>query len=354
MDYINIAEYIEDLKFCLSQIKSCESFLTGKTILITGTTGLIGSFLADVFIQYNRTHNNKINIISISRNEERTKERFSYIKKNDGIVFIYQDISETLNYPFTKIDFIIHAASNSDPKSFADEPIATIAANTIGTVNLLELAKKYNSKMVFLSSREVYGLVPGKTIYAEHDYGLIDFNQLRSAYPESKRAGELLCKSYYDEYKTGVSIARLGYVYGPSITSTDSKVIAQFFHNAVNGKDIILKSKGEQRRTYIYLADAVNGILHILFGMDTAGEVYNIGNSHSVISISNLADLVAETGNVKKVMELPDSEETKSWSPEQDVMLDYSKLEQLGWFPSTGIETGIKKTFAILKKVRHG
>jgi nucleoside-diphosphate-sugar epimerase len=203
-----------------------------------------------------------------------------------------------------------------------------------------------------LSSREAYGLVDKKLIYDEQDYGLIDFNKTRSAYPESKRVGELLCKSYYSEYGTNVSVARLGYVYGPSITATDSKVIAQFLRSAVNGEDIILKSRGDQRRTYIYLADTVNGILHILSNKNTAGEVYNIANSHSIISIADLADLVAKTGNVKKIMKIPDLEETKGWSSEQDVLLNCDKLEQLKWSPVTGLEAGIRKTLAILKKNR--
>jgi nucleoside-diphosphate-sugar epimerase len=350
MNHIDIPEYIDDLDLCLSKI-SQNIELNGKTILITGATGLIGSFIVDIFIKYNRTHNRKVNIVSISRNEEITRIRFSYVKKDDNVFFIYQDIAEITNFQFKKIDFIIHAASNSDPKSFSENPVSTISANTIGTVNILEMAKKYNSKMVFLSSREVYGLVKGKKIYDESDYGLIDFNQIRSVYPESKRVGELFCRSYFHEYKTAVSIIRLGYVYGSTFTLKDSKVIAQFFRNAVHGNNIVIKSRGIQKRTYIYLTDAVNGILQILFNKFTIGDVYNIANSDSVITISELADIIARTGNVKKILEIPTNDEVKAWSPEQDVLISHDKLERLGWSPVIGIENGIKKTFEILRKL---
>jgi nucleoside-diphosphate-sugar epimerase len=348
---MDIPEYTEDLDLCLSKINRSID-LKGKTILITGTTGLIGSFIVDVFIQYNRTHTGKINIVSISRNEKITRIRFPYVKKNDNIIFIYQDIAESINYLFKGIDFIIHAASNSDPKSFFENPVSTISANTIGTANILELARKYKSRMVFLSSREVYGLVKGKTIYEESDYGLIDFNQIRSVYPESKRTGELFCRSYYHEYKTAVSIIRLGYVYGPTITPKDSKVIAQFFYNAVHGNDIILKSRGTQKRTYIYLMDAVNGILHVLFNKVTIGNVYNIANSNSVITISELADIIARIGNVQKILKIPNNEEVTAWSPEQDVLINHNKLERLGWSPIIGIEDGVEKTFDMLRKLK--
>jgi nucleoside-diphosphate-sugar epimerase len=347
---MDIPEYTEDLDLCLSKLNQ-NIELNDKTILITGTTGLIGSFIVDVFIQYNRTHTGKVNIVSISRNEEVTRIRFPYVKKNDNTIFIYQDITEFLNHSFNGIDFIIHAASNSDPKSFFENPVSTISANAIGTANILELAKKYKSKMVFLSSREVYGLVTGKTIYEESDYGLVDFNQIRSVYPESKRIGELFCRSYYHEYKTAVSIIRLGYVYGPTITSKDSKVIAQFFHNAIQGNDIILKSRGTRKRTYIYLTDAVNGILHVLFNKITTGDVYNIANSNSVITISDLADIIARIGNVQKILKIPNNEEITAWSPEQDVLINHNKLERLGWVPIIGIEDGVKKTFNMLRKL---
>lgn len=349
---MDIQEYIEDLDSCLSKFGE-DIELNGKKILITGATGLIGSFLVDTFIRYNRTHDKKIDIIGISRNEEIAKQRFSYIKRDDNVIFIYQDISESINYPSKNIDFIIHAASNSDPKSFYENPVSTINTNTIGTANILELAKKCKSKMVFLSSREAYGLVSGKLIYEETDYGLIDFNQIRSVYPESKRIGELFCRSYYHEYKTAVSIIRLGYVYGPTITPKDSKVIAQFFHSAVSGDDIVLKSQGTQKRTYIYLTDAVNGILHVLFNKSIMGDVYNIANSNSIITISELADIIARIGGVRKIIKVADKDEVKTWSPEQDVLINHDKLERLGWAPAVRIENGLKKTFDILCKLNY-
>jgi nucleoside-diphosphate-sugar epimerase len=349
MNYLDIPEYHEDINNCLVNI--LPTSLAGKTVLITGATGLIGSFLVDVFVQYNRSHADKAALVCLNRDEDRAKSRFSYITEADNVLFVHQDVSQYINLPVQKIDFIIHAASNSDPKSFANNPISTITANTLGTLNILEIAKKHRSKVVFLSSREVYGIIQNKEAYTESDYGCIDFNQMRSAYPESKRVGELLCRGYTFEYGIDISIIRLGYVYGPTRTNTDTKVIAQFLNNAINCENIILKSDGKQRRTYIYVADAVNGIITVLFSKKSSGETYNLADLDSIISISDLADIIAEAGKVKKVSQLPTANEIKGWSKAQDVILNCNKLISLGWYPVTNIRQGIVKTITILKQL---
>jgi nucleoside-diphosphate-sugar epimerase len=349
MTFFDIPEYLDNLEKCLGQTPL--DIFSGKTVLITGSTGLIGSFLTDVFLRHNRTHDKKIRLYCLNRDKSRADKRFSYINKTDNIDFIHQDVSKPLDINLEKIDFIIHAASHSDPKSFSENPISTIAANTLGTFNILNIAKKHKSRVLYLSSQETFGLVPDKTVYSEDDFGLINYNDIRSVYPESKRIGELICKSYFIEYNLDVSIIRLGYVFGPTMTETDNKVAAQFFRCAVKGNDIILKSKGEQCRAYTYVSDVAEGILTLLSEKNCAGETYNLANPFSGITISGLADLIAEFGNVKKIMALPASYELKSWSPERNAILNCDKLLKLGWHPTVSIKDGILMTLNILKKL---
>jgi nucleoside-diphosphate-sugar epimerase len=349
MTFFDIPDYLNNIDECLCQTPLDK--LAGKTVLITGSTGLIGSFLVDVFLRYNRTRNRKIDLHCLNRNKDKANIRFNYVNSADSILFIHQDVSKPLYIDFEKIDFIIHAASHSDPNSFSKNPISTIAANTLGTFNILEIAKKYKSKVLYLSSQETFGLVPGKKIYSEDDFGLVNYNNIRAAYPESKRTGELICKSYFAEYNLDVSIIRLGYVFGPTMTEEDSKVVAQFFRCAANGNDIILKSKGEQRRAYIYVSDVAKGILTVLSEEKSAGQTYNLANPFSSITISSLADLIAKFGNVKKIMYLPTTQELESWSPEQDAVLNCDKLLKIGWHPTVDIKDGIIMTLNIFKKL---
>jgi nucleoside-diphosphate-sugar epimerase len=349
MTLFEIPDYLNDLDECLRHTSLDE--ISGRTVLITGSTGLIGSFLTDLFLRYNRTHNGKITLLCLNRDRNKAAKRFCYINETDNITFIHQDISHSLRFDLGNIDFIIHAASHSDPKSFSENQISTIAANTAGNFNILNIAEKYKSKVVYLSSQETFGTVPGKTIYSEDDYGLINYNDLRSAYPESKRTGELICKSYFIEKNVDVSIIRLGYVFGPTMTETDTKVAAQFLRSVAGGCDIILKSKGEQNRAYIYVSDVIKGILTVLLDKKSAGETYNLANPFSSITISDMADLIAKAGNVKKITQMPQTGESKGWSPKRDAILNCDKLLKLGWHPSVDITTGITITLTILKKL---
>lgn len=338
--------YKNDLKNVAKQI-DIKTFYNTK-FLITGATGLIGSFFVDFLIYLNEVYDANIKIYAMSRSEERLKKRFNYFNnKCKSLIFIEQDICDSIELN-EKIDYIINAASNADPKNYSLYPVETITTNVLGSKNILEFAmKNKETKVLFTSTMEVYGEINSKNSFSEEDYGLVNNNEIRSGYPESKRVAEILHKSYFKEYGVKSIICRLGYIYGPTMTNTDSKVIAQFIKNALKGENIILKSKGEQKRSYCYVADTVAGML-IALTKGELGNVYNISNINSTISIKDMADLIANINGVKVEYQLPNEIEKAGFSKIQDAILDESKLRKLGWNPVYNIEEGIKNTLVIL------
>lgn len=317
--------------------------LSGKKVLLTGSTGLIGSYLVDLIFYFNMTTKTKITLTCINRNNLNVKERFSYIDNNE-IDFKSCGIEEYI--PAQKYDYIIHAASLADPINYARFPVETITANVLGTISLLNLAKQSDSEFLFVSSREVYGYIKDSSHYREIDYGLIDFNNLRASYPESKRICELLCRSYGDEYNIKTKVVRLGYVYGPTQTKTDSRAVAQFLRNSVNGEDIVLKSLGTQKRSYTYVSDCVRGILYVL--MHGKKSVYNIADEKSEITVAELASLIANVVGKKVISARQNEEEKKGSSDMHDALLSCSELHELGWKCLYDLSTGIRETIKVM------
>lgn len=320
--------------------------IDNKSILITGASGLIGSCMIDLFMLANERGKSN-HIFAMGRSLNKLQERFSYCVKSEYFNIIEQDVCCSIDDEF-EFDYIVHGASNADPVSYAKYPAETMATNLIGGYNILEYGRKHTPcKITMLSTFEVYGNT-GVDVYKESDAGIIDFNTLRSCYPESKRSVEILSRCYAAEYCLPVNVARLSSIYGPTMLKNDSKAHAQFISHAIEGKDIVLKSKGLQRRTYCYVIDAVTGILRILFH-GIAGECYNVCNENAVASISEVAHIVARIAGTNVVFDLPSEIEAKGFSKPQNCILNNDKLKKLGWSGHYDVERGLLETISILK-----
>ncbi len=315
----------------------------GGRILVTGATGLIGSCIVDVCLAANVLFDKKYEVFALGRSKEKLLGRFG---TNERLHYVIQDITEPI---ITEdLDYIIHAASNADPRSYALYPVETIMTNIQGAKNVLDYCKGKETRSLFTSSFEVYGKLE-KDEYDEDQYGIIDLNMIRSSYPESKRTAEMLFKSYADEYGVDCVIARLSSIYGPTMKQDDSKAHAQFIRNALAGENIILKSKGNQIRTYCYVMDAVSGLLAVLF-KGSSGESYNVANESSIASIAELAQIIADFAGTKVIFDLPDEIESKGFSKPQNCILKTDKLKELGWMGKYDLQTGIRETISILKE----
>ena len=338
---------IENLIYreALNRIVSYVS-VDGKRLLVTGASGLIGSCLIDLLMLANWQGKSN-HVYALGRNKERLSKRFASFADNEYFHIIEQDICQEISDEIT-FDYIVHGASNADPIAYAEHPVGTMKTTLMGGINILEYGRKHkNCKMVMLSTFEVYGNA-GHDTYAEQDFGVIDFNMIRACYPESKRAMEILSRCYMNEYDVQVNVARLSSIYGPTMIVTDSKAHAQFIRRALHHEDIVLKSKGEQRRSYCHVIDAVSGILTVLqFGK--VGESYNVANNQAVVSIAEVAQTVAQIAGVKVVFDKPSAVEEKGFSKPQDIILDNTKLQSLGWFPKYNVKDGFEMTLKVMK-----
>ena len=235
--------YMEDIKRTAEYPAGWDK-LSGKSVVISGGTGMIGSFLVDTIMYRNANYNQNTDIYVIGRSEAKISTRFAPYIGNKLFHAVCWDINAPADdtvWSDIDISYMIHAASNTHPVAYASDPIGTISANVIGTNNMLALAAKKNcEKFVFLSSVEIYGENRGDVDAFSEDYlGYIDCNTLRAGYPESKRTGEALCRAYEKQEGLPVIIPRLSRVYGPSMLLSDTKALSQFILKGVKREDIV-------------------------------------------------------------------------------------------------------------------
>lgn len=339
--------YQEDIKKC-SHLPIDWTKLKNKSVMITGASGLIGSFIIDV-LMYSQLN---CKIYAVGRNQEKAKKRFATYWEDDNFVFVSADINENIELDADRVDYIVHAASNTHPIAYAEDPIGTVTTNVIGTYNLLEFAvKKGTQRVAFLSSVEIYGENRGDCEKFTETYcGYIDCNTMRAGYPESKRAGEALCQAYIKQKNLDIVIPRLPRTYGPTMQMSDSKAIAQFIKKGIAKEDVVLKSEGTQFYSYCYVADSVSGILWCLLE-GNCGEAYNIADKQSDVRMKELAKIIADYAGTKVVFDIPDAKERQGYSKATKAVLDSSKLNALGWRANYSIEEGLERTIKILREI---
>ena len=335
--------YLRDVDRAIQALPDVQKLRSAR-ILITGATGLVGAFLTDCLLVLSDQNALDLRLYALCRNAARAKERFG-----ERVNAIAADVSEATALP--ECDYIIHAASNAHPKAFSADPVGTMLANILGVRNLLEhLRAQGHGRLLFVSTGEIYGDNPAiRDGFSETDFGKIDSMNPRACYPESKRAAETLCASYLSQYRVDSVVARLCYVYGPTITNENSRADAQFLRNALSKTDIIMKSAGAQVRSYCYVADAARALITILSGGES-GSAYNVANRAAVRSIREYAEALAKVAGVQVKFETPEDAEKRGYSTVSRAVQKPDRLEALGWKPLFSFEEGIEHTFRIIEE----
>ena len=319
--------------------------LSGKSLLITGATGLIGGAIVDVLM--NRPTID-FNVYALGRNKDRFKSLFDKYSNIDNLHFLEQDVTKPMQGDMT-FHYIIHAASGANPMEYATNPVGVMKTNILGTINLMDYGLQHHlEKFLLVSSGEVYGEGNGN-VFTENYSGYVDCNSVRACYPSSKRAAETLCASYASQYGVDINIVRPSHIYGPYFTESDNRVYAQFIRNVLRGEDIVMKSTGEQFRSWCYVVDCVSAILYIVL-KGKSGEAYNVADNNSNINIKSLAEMIAEIGGRKVLIEQPSAIEKKGFNIVSNSVFDTKKLESLGWKTEGRMYEKLKSTIKELKK----
>lgn len=340
--------WISDLDETIAALSELEE-LAGRSVLVTGCTGLICSAIMDVFIRWNETHKGKIKILAAGRCEKKVNKRFMPYSSETWFTFIPYDASSTENALILPCDYIIHGASNASPNKIVKEPVETMMSNFLGMKYLLDYAKEKGTKRVlYISTSEVYGRKEHDAPCKADEYGWIDLLNPRNSYSIGKCAAETMCASYYDEYGVESVIIRPGHIYGPTAMESDNRVSSAWAYDVAHGKDIVMKSDGTQIRSYCYCLDSASAILKVLLKGENV-HAYNISNPNSVIDIRGMAEIFAKSAGVQIKMELPTKVEKKGFNPMSNSSLDSTELLALGWKGLFDTKRGFSHTVTILK-----
>lgn len=320
--------------------------LTHASFLITGVTGLIGSFLVRSILAANKTFGCDNTIIGLARNKAKVDSMFAQYKDNDFLRFVFQDITEPL--ASMEVDYIIHCAGNTDSLVMIEKPVETAVDIVQGLQNILSFSLKAKpKKIVNLSSMEVYGKKENPeayTVLAENEMGSTDPSSIRNCYPVAKIMGESLCACYASEYHIPVVTARLAQTFGYGMNPNDRRIFAQIIQSAKHKSDIILRTKGDKVYNFCYLSDVATALLTLLAD-GVAGESYNIVNAAEKYTIFSMAEMVASVimHDEIKVVVKENTTMSSRYPASTHWSLSDKKLRSLGWQSHVGLEEALRE-----------
>jgi UDP-glucuronate decarboxylase len=329
-----ILEDIEETKTALK-----EDAVKGNQILVAGGSGFIGSWICDVLVALGST------VTCVDDFSTGEKRNIDHLLSRSSFKFVKGDVSQL--QVDAKFDCILHLASRASPEEYQKHPVKTLQSNSVGSFNMLEMARKHGARILFASTSEVYGdseAIPTPESY----WGNVNPIGVRSCYDEGKRFGEALFMAYHRQYGVDVRIARIFNTYGPRLRSEGGygRAVSRFISQALANEPLTVYGDGAQTRSFCYVNDTVRGLLSLLIDPKGRGEVVNIGNPEE-ITILELAQRIRRLANSRSPIEfhpLP-KDDPKRRCP------DINKARKLlRWKPRISLEQGLARTIAHFKK----
>lgn len=336
----------EDMQYLSEKYISIFSELENKKILLTGSSGMIMSYMAEFLVHLSHKYSLNIKLYLHGRNLVRMKQRHKDILDYDNVVLLSFDLLNPLDIDIN-FDYIIHGASPAGTKSFLENPVGTILPNVYGIKNILDFAKTHNSKVCFFSSNAIYGNVDKKTI-SENDYGIVDPLSDRACYIESKKLAEQLCIAYYKQYGVKTTIARIPFTYGPTYDlQTDTRALPRFIRNIIEDKDIEIFEDSTLLQ-YTYVADVISAVLYIILNENAIGQAYNIATSATMDMQQIIKTLISIDKCIKSKLILKEDKDNYYFKKDKNInlsMIDNKKLKMLGWKEHYNFESGLRRPF---------
>ena len=302
-------------------------------ILITGGTGFIGNHLCRKLLSENNY------VICLDNNFTGNMKNIEDLLSNPNFEFIEHDIVNPIDL---NVNQIYHLACPASPKAYQFDPIKTLKTNFIGTLNVLEIAKKYNSSILLTSTSEVYG-DPHINPQVEEYWGNVNPIGIRSCYDEGKRVAETLMMEYHRNQNVDIKISRLFNTYGPKMNKDDGRVVSNFINQMLENKDITIYGDGTQTRSFCYIDDTINGLIKLM-NSKILGPI-NIGNPHE-ITIKELVNILLDFIETKSVITYKDLPLDDPHVRKPDIT---KAINYLNWNPIINLENGLKYTINYFK-----
>ncbi len=310
-----------------------------KTSLVTGGAGFIGSHLCDALLAANHR------VFCVDNLLTGSEENLQQSKQNPLFTFIRYDVTQELPI-LGSIDYIFHLASPASVVDYQKYPEETALVNSVGTRNLLTVARAHHAQFLFASTSEVYG-DPKEHPQKERYWGNVNPNGVRSCYDESKRYGEMMTMLYVRRHGVDGRIVRIFNTYGPRMRKTDGRVVSNFITQALEGKPLTVYGDGKQTRSFCYVSDLVEGIMNAQFTPKTVGEVINIGNPEEYRVIDLAQKIKTMTGTASPIVHdsLPEDDPVQRQP-------DIDKAKRiLAWEPKVSVDAGLQQTIAYYKSI---
>ena len=306
-------------------------------IVLTGGSGFIGSHLSKELL---KVDNNRLIIVDnlLTGNLENIQD----ILDHKNVTFIEHDVQDHIKIE-EKVDYIFHLASAASPVAYTENPVNTLKAGSLGTINTLGLARKHDAEYFLASTSEVYG-DPLVTPQNEEYWGNVNPNGERSMYDEAKRFAEAATATYARSYDLKTKIIRIFNTYGPNMQLNDGRVVTNLIVQALNNKDLTIYGDGSQTRSFSYVSDTVAGIIAMM--NSEYYEVFNIGNPYEM-TVKELAEMILKlTNSSSKIIFKP----LPNDDPQQRKPDITKAKEKLNWEPKIDLETGLNTTIEWIKK----
>ncbi|MBF4474377.1 UDP-glucuronic acid decarboxylase family protein [Methanobacterium formicicum] len=307
-----------------------------RNILISGAAGFIGSHLCDKFLE------NSYHVIGVDNFLTGTPKNIEHLLEMENFEFIHHDITAPLE--LNSVDLILHFACPASPVDYLKFPLETMKVNSVGTLNMLEIAKKHDARYIFASTSEIYG-DPTVHPQSESYWGNVNPIGPRSVYDEAKRFSEAISMSYFREQSLDMRIIRIFNTYGPRMKSNDGRVVPNFITQALNMENITVYGNGDQTRSFCYITDLIEGIFEIALTDNLKGEIMNLGNPEEYKIIDLAKIIIEKTSSESQIIykSLPE-DDPKQRCP------DITKIKGLtGWQPKVSLKEGINLTIDYFK-----